>query len=156
MRCYYLRSYVIGLECFMVSLQDLFYVCWGSKENQRRAVLRAQELHHRRDEASSLLRRRKLTRGTACGLRMARESKGPVWARVRQFSWKERRTSLLVEEKSANICSDAFCIRIEGINKEPLMPFCICHVLPWCTYRSVCNEKCERVMYGFPPKILLQ
>lgn len=59
---------------------------------------------------------------------------------------------MLVEEKSANICSDAFCICIEGIDKEPLMPFCICHVLPWCTYRSVCNEKCERVMYGFPPQ----
>lgn len=28
-----------------------------------------------------------------------------------------------MEEKSANICSDAFCICIEGINKEPLMPF---------------------------------
>ena len=78
MRYYYFCSYVIGLECFMVSLQDLFYVCWGSKQNQRRAALRAQELHHQRDEASSLLRHRKLTpHGTTSGLRMARGSKGP-------------------------------------------------------------------------------
>ena len=62
----------------MVSLQDLFYVCWGSKQSQRRAALRAQELHHQRDEVGSLLRHQKLTpHGTVSGLRMARGSKGP-------------------------------------------------------------------------------
>ena len=64
----------------MVSLQGLFYVCWGSKQNQRRVVLRAVELHHWREQASSLWRRQKLpaTHGTASGLRMARGSKHPI------------------------------------------------------------------------------
>lgn len=85
---YYLPSYVIGLECFMVSLRDLFYVCSGSKQNQRRVVvLRAVELRHWREQASSLLRRRKqpATHGTASGLRMGRGSKGPICVQVDFF-----------------------------------------------------------------------
>lgn len=116
-------SYVTSLECFIVSLQDSFYVCWGSKQNQRRAGFRVQNLHHSRDQASSSLRNPKLTTpGTMSGAGMAGESKVLYVCSYTDSSFEIRLMSLLGEKNLLTYVQVYFASELEGGNQSSQHP----------------------------------
>ena len=114
---YYCHSYVISLECFMVSLRDSLYICWGSKPNQRRAEFRVQTLHHSRDQASSLSRHQKLARthGKTSGVGMVGECK-VVYVCSYSDSFFSNKDDEFAKGriKPADFSSDAFPCELEG------------------------------------------